>query len=41
MNCPNHCHCHGLLELETIESQDCVKIEGYGIDGECYMLKLD
>ena len=41
MKCPNHCHCHGLFELETIESQDCVENEGFGIDDGCYRLELD
>ena len=41
MMSPNHYYCHGLLELEAVDSQDWAGIEGYGTDGECYRLKLD
>ena len=41
MRCPNHCHRHGLLELETTDFQDCPEIEGYGIDDGGCRLKLD
>ena len=41
MKCPNHYRCHGLLELETIDPQDCAGIEGHEIDDGCYRLELD